>query len=574
MRNTGLLLLCISWMTTMLSSQSTRLDSLQAKLATTTDDRERAIVLHELFDMYVYSAPDTALQLVEEAFAITAELGEIAIHTASQFQMGHALYVTGNLDRFKDHQLAFINYLKETDQEHDIAPAYRNLAKVGESRGQPDSSLLYIDLCLEYLASYPDSVTLGDVHISKCMAYLNKGFYAFATEEILTAIRIAEQINRPDKEAYAHLNAGNVFTQVNRDSAAIYHYSEALDFFRKDNNLIGQSHVLNNLGQLYRSAERWDEAITAHEESIALAEKVNHRYNQLANNMNLVKLYYAKDEYERARPHVSSTLDISREINHVFAEAAMLRFESRFAIRRGDLISAKSFAQLAERLGEAYYEPVEQGELYYEMAEIMEGIRQPAKALAYLKKGNEVSDSLYTIEQDQKVEELKLIYETEKKDAAIAILNKQTELDATRKRALWGGLALLALLSGVFIYSLIQRKRKKEALLTAEKMIEVEKRKSTERELEFKQKELTAKVLQLARKNEFLSSLETEIVDLKSSVDSTVSKTTQRISRMINRDADDDGEWEQFGREFSSVHQDFLDRLKSRFGTFSKSEMR
>lgn len=56
------------------------------------------------------------------------------------------------------------------------------------------------------------------------------------------------------------------------------------------------------------------------------------------------------------------------------------------------------------------------------------------------------------------------------------------------------------------------------AIAESEKQIEIEKRKSSERELEFKKKELLAKVLQLAQKNEFLHSLEEQVSSLKSSV--------------------------------------------------------
>ena len=80
--------------------------------------------------------------------------------------------------------------------------------------------------------------------------------------------------------------------------------------------------------------------------------------------------------------------------------------------------------------------------------------------------------------------------------------------------------------------------------------------------------------MQLASKNEFLQMLEEEVSDLKSSVDATVSKTSQRISRMISYDSSDDQEWEQFGKEFSSIHSSFLERLREQFGKFSKSEMR
>ena len=43
---------------------------------------------------------------------------------------------------------------------------------------------------------------------------------------------------------------------------------------------------------------------------------------------------------------------------------------------------------------------------------------------------------------------------------------------------------------------------------------------------------------------------------------------------MIHSDSLDDKEWDQFGKEFSSIHQEFLDRLKSQYGDFSKNDLR
>lgn len=136
------------------------------------------------------------------------------------------------------------------------------------------------------------------------------------------------------------------------------------------------------------------------------------------------------------------------------------------------------------------------------------------------------------------------------------------------------GMILLTLLAGSIIYGLLQNRKKVKRIAAQEKEIEIQKRKSAEQELEFKKKELTFKALQLARKNEFLFQLENEVQELESNVDKNVSRTSQRLSRMIQSDASDDHDWEQFGKEFSSIHQDFLERLKLNFGSFSKSELR
>jgi DNA-binding NarL/FixJ family response regulator len=53
-----------------------------------------------------------------------------------------------------------------------------------------------------------------------------------------------------------------------------------------------------------------------------------------------------------------------------------------------------------------------------------------------------------------------------------------------------------------------------------------------------------------------------------------VNKTSRRVSRMINRDIEGDTQWDQFSEEFSGIHQDFLRALTTKFGSFTKGEIR
>jgi len=183
---------------------------------------------------------------------------------------------------------------------------------------------------------------------------------------------------------------------------------------------------------------------------------------------------------------------------------------------------------------------------------------------------NDIEDSLFSMEKTSLLAEMAEKFEAVKKDAKIQVLTKTNELNRWRIWALVAGFLAL----GAFVFSLVQ-KRKKDKLIFSQKVaIELQRRENTEQELESKKKELTAKVLQLARKNEFLISLETEVDHLKTNVDSSVNKTSGRISRMIKRDIANDNQWEKFSDEFSGIHEGFLKELTEKHGSFTKSEMR
>jgi len=126
----------------------------------------------------------------------------------------------------------------------------------------------------------------------------------------------------------------------------------------------------------------------------------------------------------------------------------------------------------------------------------------------------------------------------------------------------------------LFINSMRLKQRKDRMILIRENELEIEKRRFVERELEFKKKELTAKALQLARKNEFLVSLEGEVSKLKNTVDDKVKMSSERIRRMIEHDSNDDEDWNHFAKEFSTIHQEFIEKLSAKHGAFSTNDLR
>ena len=181
-----------------------------------------------------------------------------------------------------------------------------------------------------------------------------------------------------------------------------------------------------------------------------------------------------------------------------------------------------------------------------------------------------LEERIMSIEKTEIIAEIDAKFESVKKEAKIQVLSQTNELNK------WRIVVLLLFLTalGILYYSIHQKRGKDKLLFENEKKIEQEKRRFAEIELDIKKKELTAKVLQLAHKNEFLNNLKGEMEHLKNNVDDSVNKTSNRVSRMINRDIEGDTQWAQFSEEFSGIHQDFLSALTAKFGSFTKSEIR
>ena len=551
------------------------IDSLLSLLANEKDEVNRALIAQQLSDLYLYRDGDSCKMYSAMAYNISAKLGIDSLHAVSVLDLAQSYIVLDKLDSSKILLHANLDFLKKSEQFGTLAAAYRTLAQIGEIEYEPDTIIHYLQKCEIVLLAHPDSAILGDVFLSKGLAYNIKGYYQMATEELLNSARIFEKLENLNRQHLVLLNLGVTYGHRSDYKKCLEVLEPPRAYFGEKDRPRFMAHIENNLGVTFEELGRLEESVEAYSNAIRFAQISKQPFVEQNAKYNLGELYFDDLNIpDSSLKYLDLALVLANELEDGYIQGSSLVYKSKIALNRGQRSKALAYAEQAESYIREFPSLKDQGELWRQLSDVYEGMNLTGKALTYHKLSVDMTDSLYNDEVERQAEELSVIYETEKKDAEILLLNKQTELDATRKKALWGGMLLLSLLGGSVIYSQVQRRKKEKAILIGQKEAEVQKRQLAEQELEFKKKELTAKALQLARKNEFLLNLETEVNELKSTVDSSVNKASQRISRMITRDADDNEEWDQFGKEFSSIHQDFLDRLRSQFGSFSKSEMR
>ena len=566
-------ILCIYYHVSLLSQQ-TQADSLRTVLNADLTKIEKIKVHAQLFSSFVNSQSDSALVHARMAYQLSDPNEEPKLYGQSIMDLGHAYFVNNHLDSIKQLLIGAIPFYNEQKEYFWLSSVYRNLAVIGEVEEQPDSSLYYLDECLAVLAEHPDSLVLGDVYLSKGFAYRTKGYYELSIEALLNASRIFEHIDNENRKGYVSQNLGLTYYQSGRLEEGIKSNNQSIKHFIKANNLRAAGQSLNNVGVYHYKLKEYNPAKKAHLTSIEYAKQTEQFDVLLDNYLNICDIYFDENQLDSFNIWLAKANALADSLDYKQAISDVDRYQARLAIIQKNGNAAHRFTSNATKNINEYFDPQYQKAAYTDLSEILESLEQYDEAMFYLKQANAIEDSLFTLKRDQQVEELNLIYQTERKDAEIILLNKNAELDSTRKNALWGGLALSSLLFLSVIFSIQQKRKREKFIFEQEKELETERRKNLEMELEFKKKELIAKALQLAGKNEFLHKLEDEIQSLQSTVDHTVKTTSEKISRMIRYDSSDDDEWNQFSKEFSSIHSDFTERLLKTFGKFSTSEMR
>lgn len=121
------------------------------------------------------------------------------------------------------------------------------------------------------------------------------------------------------------------------------------------------------------------------------------------------------------------------------------------------------------------------------------------------------------------------------------------------------------------------RQQKEKLQIEKERGIESERIKAKseklERELIYKSKMLANSTLTLVQKNKMLNELKTVVINetKKSGKDFP---DRQKMLNLINKNINNDDEWEIFEQNFAEVHQDFLQKLKTEYPDITSSELR
>ncbi|WP_162628227.1 tetratricopeptide repeat protein [Arcticibacterium luteifluviistationis] len=448
------------------------------------------------------------------------------------------------------------------------------------NRNNPDSADKYIGLAKEWLKESPTTKLRARLLLYEANYLQNRGEFKESVDRNHQAIELYESINDIQGLASGYNTLGITYKKQGGDNKDVVAFSNkalmyekrSLEYYEQANDFDGLLRVYSNIGIIYRDLLEYDLAEASYLKGIAQAESAGYTSYSLAIlKANLSQIYLDHyHNYDRAIELLNEALVLYKKNGVLDSQEHAYRNLAYNYTKKKEHQKAIFYANKAVEIAEEVKDDFRKVNAYSSLYNAQKAAGLFEASLLNYEYVNNLKDSLLSIEKTTIIAEMDSRFESVKKEAKIEVLNKAHELDRWK---IWGLLAALLAL-GLFIYGLVQKKKWDALLKEKEISVANENLRVSELELESKKKELTAKVVQLALKNEFLGSLSTEIDTLKNNVDSSVAKASSKITRMIKRDIDGDKQWDKFSEEFSSIHQGFIQSLSEKHGPFSKTEIR
>lgn len=555
----GLLLLSTSLL---FAQKDSTLDSLLTVYQNQSEGIDKIETLdHLYYEVFQKKKPEDVLPYVKEQFKLSKTFNYKKGEGDALFNYGNYHRRTYSFDSARYYFQLAKPIWETIENKAGMFKTLNGLAKVEQLSGNFDKSIgLYEDV-MQTAIDMKSGIRIAETNREIATIYMDKGVYELGIKHMLAGLSGLDSLKKPHPRQRADMlvGVGRIESLRGNDEAALEPLMKGLGIFEDQENHLWECITHTEIGYAYLGLDSIDKGIEHFKKSLEISISSGRKGFEAICYHNLGLANRKKGNLDLAEQFLKKSIDLGKTTANN-SVSSLNELGSLSLEKNEPLESIKNHTE-AIQLADSIKSLVELKDGYKGRSLAYEFDGQYQKALEDKKQFIVLNDSIFNSTKSQQIEELRTIYETEKKEQQIALLEQEAKVSKLQKYLLGGGLGLSILVFGFGFYGIRQKLKRNKA----------EKAK-VDAELAFKKKELTTHALHLAKKNEVLESLKQKAETLKKEESSK--NGYQQLISTINFDLQDDNNWENFSRYFEEVHKDFNSNVKTKYPQVTPNELR
>jgi AraC-like DNA-binding protein/Tfp pilus assembly protein PilF len=258
--------------------------------------------------------------------------------------------------------------------------------------------------------------------------FLYSGDYDQATDHVYQALRIFEKVADLKGIASCYQTIGSIHRQRSNFDKSKEFYEKAIEVYQKINNEKDMAGTYNSLGVLHIRFHKFDEALAYINRSLEIRKRINDRYGVSQAYTNMAIVYTNQSKHKEALVFFEKNLPLVEEMDDKQLLASTLDGMGHLYTLTGDYRKAE--ASLLRALAVAKEIGFKRTiEVAYSKLTFLEETRGRYKeALAYNDLAYHYLDSASSDETAKQIAEAEARYETEKKNQAIELLERDKRI--------------------------------------------------------------------------------------------------------------------------------------------------
>ena len=243
-----------------------------------------------------------------------------------------------------------------------------------------------------------------------------------AIETTLKAIRVYESLKRTEDVANSYLELGWRLKYRDLDKAFL-HMRKGLEILEEKIpsswRLIGG---YNNFGVLQQYKKELDSALYFHKKSLKLAVTTNDSIGIPFAQTHIGQVYFKQHQFNLAKKYLDSALNIRKKRNDIYGITDSNLYLGDLYFAKKEFKKSNTFFKIGYQLSkENNYFPLKKYATEY-LYKTFDSLSDYKSSLKYFKEFSTLKDSILNTSTNNKIAELEIIYQTEKKEKEI---NKQ-----------------------------------------------------------------------------------------------------------------------------------------------------
>jgi ATP/maltotriose-dependent transcriptional regulator MalT len=248
-------------------------------------------------------------------------------------------------------------------------------------------------------------------------------------------------------------------------------YNKAIEYLKRAENLIDKNKkdeaavaLYNTFGEYYMHLDQYSNAIAYLNKALSIARKMDYKRGLASIYGNFSTCYQKSGELTKALEYAKLSLQTEESIGNAYGIITSLTVLAEIETKINKPQKAKEDLLRAEKISleKGIREPLP--EIYYQLSQINRKEGDYKTAYENLDRYTQLNDSLTDIKHKEKISELEIKYQSEKKQQQIALLETENELkqQGLKKRNLLIALLFsLLLMTFLFVRNYKQRTQNK-----------------------------------------------------------------------------------------------------------------
>ncbi|MCK5857358.1 MAG: sensor histidine kinase [Bacteroidales bacterium] len=347
--------------------------------------------------------------------------------------LGHYFYRKENFDSALLMYRSSLDYIDTVQNKYFTGKTYINIGRVFSRVDSYDSAIYYYMGAVAFFDAIDTTKRSAKVEVLKANSftnigsvYLNMGNYDESIKYYYNAIRIYDKYNNSLRSTPVLVNIGNIYLYHKEYDKALIEYDKAYQILLIHSNrkLSTRASVLTNMGVCYKAQGLVDTAMVCYEKALLLREKTGPMNSIAGLYDNIGNIYKSQGDYKSALEYYQQALTIRKRVNaprwlaSSYASIGLLYAEEKKSRK------AIGFLKRAVTIADTISLVEVSLECKKGLSQIYSDLGDYKTALAYYVEYRELNDSIHSLKLEEKLNEYKQKYESEKKDRMIGHLEE------------------------------------------------------------------------------------------------------------------------------------------------------